>query len=338
MRTDIALFVLLGMNGGCLGERAPATLPTASVYDGGGPRALTQDITLQAAFDDSVFLLRVRWASDALAPSLAVALSGRAPATAARGFAISGCFLGCHDASSDMPNWRPEDGDRPMYLLPGFGGPADVWRWQARLGDPGGRAAVTSLGSDGKNGDPDAGAGGLLATAIGGDGGWEVTYVRALAATAPGKVALLPGTRYDLGFALYPDGVAGRHHYVSLPVALGLGEGGADLLAGALAPGATADFSDTVAFPPLTVTLFLPGITSFEFLVGAVVDRDGQLRPRDVRHGGALAVATGQHTCADCHRVVSDHGVPPVQNAGALERLVLRRGGVVGPPRVEETP
>jgi hypothetical protein len=332
----LALLLLAGA-GACLGDRRPATPPDAGVADGAAVRPLTQTITIQAAYDGATFFLHARWLSDAVAPALSVALSDRAPATAVRDFARTGCFLGCHDASNDMPNWRPEDGERSMYLLPGFGGPADVWLWEAAANDPAGRAAVTSMGTDGMNDDPDAGAGGLATVAAFADGAWDVVYVRTQPATPPGRVALLPSARYDLGFALHDD-VEGRHHYVSLPVELGLGDPAAALVAVALPAGATPDFSDTLTFPAHAVNLFLPGITSFEFLVGAVVDRAGHLRNGDVRHGGAQPVATGTHACGDCHRVIGDAVVPPVQNAGALERLVLRRGGVVGPPAVEVGP
>jgi hypothetical protein len=333
LRTDLALLpvlVLVLTSFACLGSRSGA-----STRDAGALRPLSQTMAIQAAFNDRTFFLHVRWVSDAVTPALSVALAGRDPPTAVRSFATAGCFLGCHDFSSDMPNWLPQDGDRSMYLLPGFGGPADVWLWQAQAGNPAGQAIDSFLGTVGLVADPEGGVDGITAMGSLGDRTWDVVYARSLAAENASSVTLTPGGRYDFGFALHPDNVQGRFHYVSLPVAIGLGDASADLAAVALAPAAVPDFSDTAAFPPLAIDLFLPGITSFEFLVGAVVDRNGQLRHDDYRHGGAHAVATGALACRDCHRVVSDAEVSPVQNAGALERLVPRRGGLFGPAGLE---
>jgi Ethylbenzene dehydrogenase len=154
---------------------------------------------------------------------------------------------------------------------------------------------------------------------------WDLVLVRALSTgDAVNDVALAIGGTYDLAFALHTDGAAGRDHYVSLPVALTL-----------TADGATLDGRD----PPLDVPMFLPGVTSYEFLVGAVVTRAGALRANDVSHGGAADVSSGTHACADCHRVRSGDPAPPDEQAGALERLVLRRGGVFGPtPAFEAVP
>ena len=334
MRTERAFAVVAcawaGAGLGCLGSSsAPATIDA-------GARPMTQAVQVQAAHNDESFFLHARWSSSSLAPALAVALSSRAPATEVRDFASAGCFLACHDFCTGMPNWIPEDGDRPMALFPGFGGPADVWAWRAQPGDPVGQAVDSSLGTGGLGPKPDGGVG-LAATGSVADLTWDVLYTRPLAAGGE-DIPLSPGDLYHLGLALHPDGSEGRYHYVSLPLALGLDVPSGGLDAVTLPGVALPDFSDTASFPPLSVDLFLPGITSFEFLVGAVVDRNGQLRNNDYRHGGARAVATGALGCGECHRVESDSVVPPVQNAGALERLVLRRGGVFSPAQVEVSP
>jgi hypothetical protein len=225
-RTRSLLALLVSASSACLGSsHAPATSDAVAFVP------VTQAVQAQAAYNDASFFLHVRWASTSVAPGLAVALSSRGPATRVRDFAVAGCFLGCHDSSSDMPNWVPQDGDRPMRLLPGFGGPADVWDWRAQPGLPAGQIGDSMLGTDGLRPDPDGGAATLAGTGSVADNAWEVLYTRALSAAGPGDVALLPGATYDLALALHPDGQAGRHHYVSLPISLGLGDANADLVA-----------------------------------------------------------------------------------------------------------
>lgn len=337
MRTSEARFALVAMlvsaSSACLGG---SSLPATS--DAGPFVPVTQTVQVQAAYNDASFFLRVRWPSTSVAPGLAVALSSRQPASKVRDFAASGCFLGCHDSSTDMPNWLPEDGNRAMHLLPGFGGPADVWDWRAQSGNPAGQITDSLLGTDGLRPDPDGGAATLAGTGSVADDTWDVLYMRTLSAAGSADVPLIVGATYDIALALHPDGEVGRHHYVSLPVSLGLGDASAELPAVGLLGSDTPDFSDTATFAPLTVELFWPGITSFEFLVGAVVDRAGRLRSHDDVHGGAREVSSGALACRDCHRVTSDGVAAPVRNAGALERLTLRRGGVYGPAAVGVAP
>ncbi len=323
------LALLVSASPACLGGQAEPAVPDAGML-----RPVSQPVRVQAATNDTTFFLHVRWSSSSLAPGLAVALSDREPATRVRDFAIAGCFLACHDRATDMPNWLPEDGNRPMFLLPSFGGSADVWDWRSQPEVPAGQVVDSVLDTAGLRPDPDGGPDNLSAVGSIADQTWDVVYARPLSATGPGDVTLAPGGTYDLALALHPDGIAGRNHYVSLPIAVALGDAVASLTAVPVPGASVPDFSDGASFPPLAVDLFLPGITSFEFLVGAVVDRNGQLRRNDELHGGAHAVATGSHACSDCHRVVSDAVLPPIQNAGALERLVLRRGGVFGPAAI----
>lgn len=316
---------------GCLGGSSPPAIP-----DAGALRPLVQPVLVQAAHNDTTFFLHVQWVSDSQAPTLSVAVSGRSPNPGIRDFANAGCFLGCHDSSEDMPNWQPEDGPRPMFLFPGFGGPGDVWMWSAQPGNPVGQVVDNKLDAQGLAPDPDGGAEALAAVASLTERTWDVVFERPLASKGAGDVPLQLGAVYDFGLALHPDGISGRNHYVSLPLALGLDAPSGMMVTAFTGP--APDFSDMVTYPAQPVQLFLPGFTSFEFLVGAVVNRNGQLRANDFLHGGAHQVATGQNTCADCHQVMSDIMTPAVQNGGALSRLVLRRGGVFGPPMVEVAP
>lgn len=170
---------------------------------------------------------------------------------------------------------------------------------------------------------------------------WDVTLSRKLATgDATGDLALAAGKRYQIALALHRDDANRRDHHVSLPIALLLGTAGEGISAVALAgTNGTPSFSDESAFPVTDLALFLPGVTSFDFLVGALVDRGGNVRARDVVHGGAEEVASATKRCADCHSVSTGDPAPPYEDAGPLGELVLRRGGVYGPtPFFTETP
>lgn len=171
---------------------------------------------------------------------------------------------------------------------------------------------------------------------------WDVILTRKLSTgDTTGDLAFTPGKPYHLAFALHTDAADGRDHYVSLPVTLLVDTAGEGVTAVAVAgTGATApSFSDESAFPVTELALFLPGVTSFDWLVGAPTTREGAPRTVDLVHGGAFEVASAQWRCADCHTVRSTDPVPPVMDAGPLERLPLRRGGVYGPtPFFEEGP
>lgn len=174
------------------------------------------------------------------------------------------------------------------------------------------------------------------------DGEWEVLLTRRLSTgDTTGDLALTSGRAYGIGLALHRDDADGRDHYVSFPLTLLLDTAGEGVFAPALAGtgGVAPSFSDETAFPVTTVSLFLPGVTSFDFTVGAVVRRDGLARTVDVIHGGAVEVGNAEHRCSDCHTVRATDPAPPVTDAGPMERLVLRRGGVFGPtPFFEDAP
>jgi hypothetical protein len=114
------------------------------------------------------------------------------------------------------------------------------------------------------------------------DGKWEVEMVRLLDTGNPDDKALKDRRRYTSAFAVHKDYTGSRWHYVSLPLSLGMGIE-ADLVA--------RKFSD--AEPPwgdipwLTISLFYPGQTTWEWLISQ-------------RHAGAGDLLKGQ-SCASCH-------------------------------------
>jgi hypothetical protein len=316
---------MLALLAGCVNRGTQPTMPDATE----SIRPLVELVRVQAAHNESTLFLRVAGGTGSV-DQVVVAMTGRRPQPETRSFAKLGCFLACHDWSTGMPNWRPQDGNRPMYLVPGVGVPLDVWVWRA-AGIVHTRFDEASATQDGSS---DAGETDIdvpdarvdAATSAGAP--WQVVITRPLTGTLP----LQPGSVYDVALALYNVGTDDRDHYVSLPFSLGL-----DAAATLTAPAVSGQpsFTDEQTFPPVTVEVFLPGITSWEFLVGAVVNRQGQVRSDDHLHGGARAVASETHTCADCHQVQSRDPQPPLESGGALERLVQRRGGVFGPIGVQ---
>lgn len=172
-------------------------------------------------------------------------------------------------------------------------------------------------------------------------GQWDVTLARPLVTgDAAADVSFALGKRYPFALALHSDQADSRDHYASFPSALLFGTTGEGIAVVALAgTGATPSFGDESSFPATTMNLVLPGVTTWEYLVGSNVGRSGALRESDVRHGGDVEVGTVDKRCADCHTIRQGDPFPPYMDAGALERLVLRRGGVYGPtPFFGESP
>lgn len=170
----------------------------------------------------------------------------------------------------------------------------------------------------------------VTALSLVGDGEWDVVLTRKLATgDAVGDLAFVSGKPYGIALSLHRNRADGRDHYVSLPLTLLLDTAGEGVRAVSMAgTAATPSFSDETMFPVTELSLFLPGVTSFEWLVGAPTTREGAPRTADVVHGGAFEVASAQNGCADCHAIRATDPTPPVMDAGPLERLVLRRGGV----------
>lgn len=180
---------------------------------------------------------------------------------------------------------------------------------------------------------PDGSRADVAAISLSADGEWDVVLARKLeTGDASGDVAFVSGRPYGIAFSLHRDRADGRDHYVSLPLTLLVDTAGEGIAAVAFAGAGSAApaFSDEMSFPVAELALFLPGVTSFDWLVGAPTTRAGAPRTVDVLHGGALEVATASHRCVDCHTIRSSDPTPPVTDAGPLERLVLRRGGVFG--------
>ena len=133
-----------------------------------------------------------------------------------------------------------------------------------------------------------------------------------------------------------------RDHYVSFGYTLSLSGGDADIQAVKLAgTGSVAlpDFTDTAAFPVTDLNLFLPGITSYEFLIGENTGLE-YVDPAtdaavDQNHAGSNALLTQGLGCRACHTVSSAEAFnPPTPGgfpSGAMEVLVPQRGGVSTP-------
>lgn len=291
-------------------EAEPTVLPIRSV---------TRTVRLQAAANADTVFVRARWLAGAQTTTISLAICPSLGEQQVRDFPRFGCFVACHDVTASTPVHH--DDPLVMFLFEGFGGPLDVWSAAVA---PGGETTSTerSITTAGIRLDDAA-----ELRAIGRAEGESRDVVLVHAPISPE-----PAAPYSLALALHTDGLGERNHYVSLPVEL----------RPTLVPGAGGDtipaFEDERTFPAEEITAFLPGITSYDFLVGALRGPTGELRRNDQLHGGRRQVATGEEGCRDCHRVRSTDPPPPLQNAGALERLVLRRGGVVGTSILEEPP
>lgn len=159
----------------------------------------------------------------------------------------------------------------------------------------------------------------------------ESSTQRLLNTGDPDDTALADGGLYDIAFAIHTGMVTVRDHYVSFPLKLSMGGGAADVEAVKITgsgrdEGMRPDFSNTTLFPETLIELFLPGITSLEFLLG-----ENEGKPYrdpatgllvDQVHAGAAALHGGG-TCSDCH-TTSGSGL-------SMENLVPQRGGVWTP-------
>jgi len=161
----------------------------------------------------------------------------------------------------------------------------------------------------------------------------ESSTQRLLDTGDPDDTALADGHVYDIAFAVHTGMVNMRDHYVSFPMKLALGEAGPADLHAVKIPGsgrddaARPDFSDLDMFPETNVDLFLPGITSREFLLGEDVGKEYidpvTNAPVSQTHGGTLGLQNGM-TCADCH---TPSGTGPF----SMANLTPLRGGVWTP-------
>jgi hypothetical protein len=71
--------------------------------------------------------------------------------------------------------------------------------------------------------DPEGSAADVQAFGRYADGHWTVELRRKLNTGQPDDKVLRPGTAYPIGFGIFDDTVSNRRHYVTLPMALGLG-------------------------------------------------------------------------------------------------------------------
>ncbi len=173
-------------------------------------------------------------------------------------------------------------------------------------------------------------------------GRWRSNVQRLLDTGNPDDTALAAGGIYNIAFAVHVGMVTVRDHYVSFAQTLSLNGGGADIQAVRVSGNGRnnpPDFSNTAQFPVTELNLFLPGITSYEFLTG----QDAGLTfvdpatndAIDQNHAGANALLTQGLSCRACHTAAADEPFDPPQaggfNAGAMESLAPQRGGVNTP-------
>lgn len=156
---------------------------------------------------------------------------------------------------------------------------------------------------------------------------------------------LLEGGIYEIAFAIHTGDTAARDHYISFPFTLGVGNVGADIIAGKIegAAGGLAnspDFSNLSFYPVTTINLVLPGITSYEFLTGQNVNK--QVFPKDSNvvidqvHGGSAALRDFGYKCKDCHTISDELFTGIGSNVGSLATYVKNRGGVNTPTPIAQ--
>jgi hypothetical protein len=173
-------------------------------------------------------------------------------------------------------------------------------------------------------------------------GRWHSNIQRALDTGNTDDTALADGGVYNIAFAVHTGLVTVRDHYTSFAYTLSLNGGDADIQAVKIAGSGRdtlPDFSDEGTFPVTELNLFLPGITSFEFVTGENVGLD-YVDPDtgnsvDQNHAGATALLDQGLSCRDCHTVTAAETFNPPNpggfSAGPMETLVLQRGGVNTP-------
>jgi len=170
-------------------------------------------------------------------------------------------------------------------------------------------------------------------------GRWDSNIQRALNTGHNDDTAMAEGNIYNIAFAVHLGMVTVRDHYVSFPYTLSLNGGSADIMAVKLAgsgKGTLPDFSDTNTFPVTNINLFLPGINSYDFLIGqdvgkSFIDPATGTAVEDT-HGGTAGLTMQGLGCRDCHVAAKSETFSPTQPggflAGAMEDLADDRGGV----------
>jgi len=184
----------------------------------------------------------------------------------------------------------------------------------------GSRADITSYGTTFTPETPD-----------GSYGVWNVQMQRAMDTGNADDIALVAGQTYEAGFEVHLWEYTTRDHYVSFPVTFSVGTG-ADIEAVSIAGTGPEQGPNWTEIPSTRLYLFQPGISTWEFLTGdnetqgkQYTNAQGQLISQV--HNGSGAVNNGT-ACTNCHAPRVLDPAPPTFNAGAMEDLTERRGGI----------
>jgi hypothetical protein len=157
---------------------------------------------------------------------------------------------------------------------------------------------------------------------------------RAMNTGNPDDIAMVAGQVYEAGFEVHLWEYTTRDHYVSFPVTVSVGPGAADIQAVSIAGTGPEQGPNWDEIPMTRLNLFQPGISTWEFLTGqnetnAVEYTNAQGQLIGQAHNGSGAVDSGSNPCTDCHNVLANDPVPPpLFDAGPMEDLTERRGGI----------
>ena len=171
---------------------------------------------------------------------------------------------------------------------------------------------------------------------------WNVQMQRALDTGNNDDIALVSGQVYEAGFEVHLWEYTTRDHYVSFPVTFSVGPGEADIQAVSVAGSGPNQGPDWDAVPATQLSLFQPGISSWEFLTGVNEDQakeytDAQDQLIGQSHSGSNSVNNGV-ACVECHNVQASDPEPSLFNAGSMEDLIELRGGIWEDTPVAELP
>jgi hypothetical protein len=165
-------------------------------------------------------------------------------------------------------------------------------------------------------------------------GVWNVQMQRALDTGNADDIALVAGEVYEAGFEVHLWEYTTRDHYVSFPQTFSVGTGlGADIEAVGIGGTGPEQGPNWTEIPKTRLYLFQPGISTWEFLTGdneaqAKVYTNAQGQLIGQAHSGSGAVNSGT-SCVSCHNVrTADPVAPPIFDAGPMEDLTERRGGI----------
>lgn len=153
-------------------------------------------------------------------------------------------------------------------------------------------------------------------------------------------VQLAEGKTYNVAFAINTGDSNGRDHYVSFPMTFSLDDTQADITALKIDQTVKGlfdlpEFESNFVYPGTTFNVVLPGITSYEFLVGENIGKNyykkGSDTPISQSHLGSTNLNTTDLTCRDCHTIGDEDFTGRATHWGKLSELVTKRGGVYTP-------